>query len=216
MQSYQTLLGQAVKQFLQGQEVRIFMLMTSLARVGDLWVIQSVFRQQGDKYMGVGVAGFRALGDSGHVATDAVGERVDGMGQVVVYDLVTVQTLLRTGPFCLKLRGRQAELMNVVTGRTGNPFSGMGGMLPIEVLLVVSLGELVGIDVLEVPSGIRGGFIIESQGTTRHITDRPLHPFHFCGHTSIVTRTADLRPECDGKVGRVYNRQTFVEDGRLR
>ena len=56
--------------------------------------------------MGMGVSGFRTLSYSGHVATDTVGKRVDGMGQVVVDDLVTIQALLRPGPFGLKLRRR--------------------------------------------------------------------------------------------------------------
>ena len=82
------------------------MSVTSLTRIGDFGVIQRVFGQEGHEHMGVGVSGFRALSYPGHVATDAVGERVDRMGQVVIDHLVTSQTLLRSGPFGLKLRWR--------------------------------------------------------------------------------------------------------------
>ena len=70
----QALLGQAVVKVLQRRQIGVFVLMTGLTRVGHLGVIQSVFWQQGHKRMRVIVSGFSALGDSGHVATDAVGK----------------------------------------------------------------------------------------------------------------------------------------------
>ncbi len=81
--------------------------------------------------MGVCIPGFRALGDSGHVATDAVGERMNGMGQVLVNDLVAQEALLGPGPFGLELRRRHAQLMDVVAGCAGDPFPGMPGVLPV-------------------------------------------------------------------------------------
>lgn len=81
--------------------------------------------------MGMGVSRFRALGYPGHMAPDTIGKGVDGVGQVVVDDPMTVQTLLRTGPFGLKLGGRQAQLMDVMAGSTGDALPGVGGMLPV-------------------------------------------------------------------------------------
>ena len=131
MEPDKTPLGQAVKQFLQGGKVRIFVPVTLLTRIGNPGVSQGVFWQEGYKHVGVGVSRFGAFDDSGHMATDAVGKRVDGMGQVVVDDLVTIQTLLRSGPFSLELRRRQAQLMDIMAGGAGDALPGMGGMLPV-------------------------------------------------------------------------------------
>jgi hypothetical protein len=54
--------------------------------------------------MGMGVTGFFASGNSGHVATDAVGKRMDGMGHVFVNHFMAYHTLLGAGSFGLKLR----------------------------------------------------------------------------------------------------------------
>jgi hypothetical protein len=205
MEPDKTPLGQAVKQFLQGGKVRIFVPVTLLTRIGNLGISQSVFGQEGYKHVGVGVPRFGAFGDSGHMATDAVGEGVDGMGQVVVNDLVTGQTLLRTGPFGLKLCGRKAQLMDVMAGCAGDAFPGVRGLLPVKILLVVTFGEFVGVDIFKITGGIGGGFIIEPQGTTGQVAHRPFDTLHFCCFAAVVTGTADLCPEGDGEVGGVYD-----------
>jgi hypothetical protein len=105
--------------------------------------------------MGVCIPRFGALGDSGHVATDAVGERMDGMGQVSVNHLVAHEALLGPGSLGLELRRRHAQLMDVVAGGAGDPFPGMPGMLPVQVLLVVPFGELICVDVFNVPGSVR-------------------------------------------------------------
>ncbi len=56
MEPDQTPLGQAVKQFLQGGKVRIFVFVTCLTRIGNLGIFQGVFRQQGHKHVRVGVS----------------------------------------------------------------------------------------------------------------------------------------------------------------
>ncbi len=122
---------QTVKQFLQDGKVRIFVSVALLTRIGNLGISQGVFGQEGYKHVGVGVPRFGAFGDSGHMATDAVGEGVDGMGQVVVNDLVTGQTLLRPGPFGLNLGWRKSQLMDLMAGGTGDALPGVRGLLPV-------------------------------------------------------------------------------------
>ncbi len=69
------------------------------------------------------VAGFFASGNSGHVAADAVGKRVDGMGQVFINHLMAYHTLLGAGASGLELSRGYAQLMNVVAGGAGNASS---------------------------------------------------------------------------------------------
>jgi hypothetical protein len=106
MNTQQALFSYTVIQLLQGRQITIFVLVAGLARVGNLGIIQGVFRQQGHKRMGVIVPGLRACSNSWHVATDAVGKRMDRMSHVIVNHLMAYQALLRTGPFGLKLRWR--------------------------------------------------------------------------------------------------------------
>lgn len=135
-------MGQAVVQVLERRQIGAFVLMACLTRVGHLGVIQSVFGQKRHKCMRVIVSGFAALGDSGHMATDAVGKRVDRMGHFLVNHFVAHQALLRTGAFGLKLSRGYAQLMDIVAGGAGDPFFSMGGKLPAEILLMVPFGEI--------------------------------------------------------------------------
>jgi len=97
-----------------------------LARVGNLRILHRVSGQQGHKHMGMRVTGFFASGNSGHVAADAVGKGVDGMGHVFVNHFVAYHTLLGTGPPGLELSRSYAQLMDVVAGGAGNTLLGMG------------------------------------------------------------------------------------------
>ena len=74
---HEALLSQAVKHLLQGRQIGVLVLVTGLARVWNIGVCQGIFGQQGHKHVRMGVTGFRALRDSGHVAADAVGKRVN-------------------------------------------------------------------------------------------------------------------------------------------
>jgi hypothetical protein len=99
--------------------------MAGLAGVGNLWILHRIFGQQGHKHVGMGVTGFFASGNSRHVATDAVGKGMDGMGQVFVNHLMAYHTLLGAGSSGLELSRGDAQLMDVVAGGTGNAFLGM-------------------------------------------------------------------------------------------
>jgi hypothetical protein len=46
--------------------------------------------------------------------------------------------------------------MDVVAGRTCDTFSGVGGKLPAEILLVVPRAEILSVDVLKVPVIVTG------------------------------------------------------------
>jgi hypothetical protein len=94
MHSQQGLLAQTIEHFLQRCQIIVLVLVTSLARVWHCRIVQGILGQHGNKSMAVGVTGFGALDNPGHVATDAVGKRVDGMRQVCVYHPVAPQTLL--------------------------------------------------------------------------------------------------------------------------
>jgi hypothetical protein len=149
-------LGQPIEYLLQGCQISIFVFMTGLARVGDRRVLQGILRQQCHEHVAVGVAGFCAPGNFGHMATDTIAEGVDGMGCGAINHSVAHQTLLRPGPFGLELGRWYAQLMDIVAGRARDSFPGVHGLLPVNVLLVVSFGELVGVKVFDVPGG-KGG-----------------------------------------------------------
>ncbi len=125
MNPQQTLFNDTIVKLLQCLQIRVFVFVTGLTRVGNLWILHRVFGQQGHKHMGMRVTGFCASGNSGHVATDAVGKRVDGMGQVFVNHFVTYHTLLGAGSFGLELSRGYAQLMNIVAGGAGYAFIGM-------------------------------------------------------------------------------------------
>ena len=125
MNPQQTLFNDTIVKVLQRLQIRVFVFVAGLARVGDLRILHRVFGQQGHKHMGMGVAGFRASGNSGHVATDAVGNRMDGMGHVFVNHLVAYHTLLGAGSSGLELSRGYAQLMNVVAGGAGYALIGM-------------------------------------------------------------------------------------------
>ena len=154
------------------------MLVAGLARIGNFRIIQGVFWQQGHKRVGVIVAGFGTHRNSRHMAADAVAERMDRMCHVLVNYFMTHQTLLRTGPFSLKLSRGHAQLMDVVAGRTCDTFLGVGGKLPAEILLVVTLCEIVSVDVLNIPVVVMGGFKVQPQGLTGLIRHRPFDIFY--------------------------------------
>lgn len=96
MYPQQGLLSQTVKDLLQCCQVIILVLVTLLTRVRYAGIAQSIFWQQGNESMTVSDPGLGALDNPGHVATDTVGKRMNGMSQVCVYHPVTSQTLLGT------------------------------------------------------------------------------------------------------------------------
>ncbi len=74
------------------------------------------------------------------------------MSHIPVDQVVTHQTLLRSGRFCLVLSWGHTQLVHVVTGGAGHPFIGVNGLLPVQVLLVMALGKLVTEEVFDVPT----------------------------------------------------------------
>ena len=76
--------------------------------------------------MGVCIAGLGTFNNSGHMAAHTATEGVNGVSQVVIDQLMALHTLLRTGPFGLKLRGGQTQLVDVMAGGTIDSFTGMG------------------------------------------------------------------------------------------
>jgi hypothetical protein len=94
MHSQQSLLAQTVEHFLQGCQIIVLVLVTSLARVWHCRIAQGILWQQGNKGMAVCDPGLGALDNPRHVATDAIRKRVDGMRQVCVYHPVAPETLL--------------------------------------------------------------------------------------------------------------------------
>jgi hypothetical protein len=121
----QTLFNDAIVKLLQSFQIRIFVFVTGLTRIGNLRILHRVFGQQGHKHMGMRVTGFRASGDAGHVATDAVSERMYGMRQVIVNHFVAYHTLLGTGTPGLELSRGYAQLMHIMAGCASNAFLGM-------------------------------------------------------------------------------------------
>ena len=116
--------------------------------------------------MAVGVPGLGALDNPGHVATDAVGKRVDGMSLVCVYHPVAPQTLLGTRAHGLELSRGHAQLVDEVTRSASDAFFGVSGKLPGVVLLVVPLSQPVGECNFCVHVGRIGRVKIGTQGST--------------------------------------------------
>ena len=70
----------------------------------------------------------------------------------LVHHDVTVETGLVPGGLAgLGSHHRIAELVHEMAGEAGDAFPVVGRLLPVDVLLVMALGELVGVDVLDIP-----------------------------------------------------------------
>ncbi len=123
--------------------------------------------------MRVIVSGFGALGDSGHVATDAVGKRMDGMSHLWVNHFVAHQALLRAGSFGLKLSRGHTQLMDIVAGGAGDAFFGVDGKFPAEILLMVPFGEIFCVSIFKVSVIVTCGLEVESQCPAGLIAHRP-------------------------------------------
>lgn len=72
------------------------------------------------------------------------------MRQVLIGLDMALEALFGSGRKGLRPSRRHANLMNVMAGGTGDAFFGVFGLLPVDVLLVVTFGKLVGIDMLDV------------------------------------------------------------------
>ncbi len=90
--------------------------------------------------------------------------------------------------------------MDVVAGRTCHPFSAVSGKPPTEILLVVSLYEIVSVDVLKVPVIVPGGFKVHSQGLAGLIVYRPFDTLYLGRLATAVTGAADLGSKARGQM----------------
>jgi hypothetical protein len=90
------------------------------------------------------------------MATHTVTKGVDGMNACPVGHFVALSTLLGPGGICLGSCRRHADLMHVMTRRARDPLFGMRGLGPVDVLLMMAFRKLIGIEVVLVPSGVRG------------------------------------------------------------
>ena len=70
------------------------MLMTGRASIGDIRVVYRILGNQRLEHMAVDIAGFRTLGNPWHMASDAVGKGVDGMGPGFIEEHVAFKALL--------------------------------------------------------------------------------------------------------------------------
>ena len=134
--------------------------MAGLTRVGDIWIIDRINRQQGCKHVAVNVAGLGTLDNSRHVAAHTVGKRVNGVGRCLIQDRMTFKALLGACSDSLGTGGRQADLVDVVARGARHSLPIMLRLLPVNVLLMMPFGKLIGIDVLDVALGKRGRSVI--------------------------------------------------------
>ena len=106
--------------------------------------------------------------------------------------------------------------MYIVARGAGNAFCRMLGFGPVNELLMVPFGELVGIDVFHVASFEGGRSIIRFKSFAGGIAHRPAAPFDFSGFAPVVARTADLDGNAHSKFGRIDNGLTLFENRCLR
>jgi hypothetical protein len=99
------------------------------------------------------------------------------MRQVVIQVGVALETLLRTGRLGLGSGAGHSQLMHVMAGSAVDPFRVMLGLHPINILLMVTLGKLIGIKIPNVACRKRGRFEIDFQSLSGLVANRPLHIF---------------------------------------
>ena len=125
------------------------------------------------------------------------------------------KTLLGTRCLGLGPGGRNPHLMHEVTGGAGHALVEVLGLLPVDVLLVVGLGELVAVKVTGVAAGKRRGLEKNSQCFAGLEAHGPLRVLVFGGLAAVVAGAADFRRYPRGKLGRVDDGLPLLEDGRL-
>ena len=115
--------------------------------------------------MTVDISGFRALSDTRHVTGHAFGKSMEGVGSGLVDHYMTVEALfvrglLQGGQICSRHLPWQRfiEMMGMgkVARKTCHSFLFVYGHLPIDVLLMMAPGKLVGVKVLLIAGRVRG------------------------------------------------------------
>ncbi len=115
------------------------------------------------------------------------------MAYILVHHLMALQALLRACSDGLGACGGDPHLMNVVAGSTGHAFGNMPRIGPVNELLVVALGKLIGVKMVIVAGCEGGRAIIRFQCSSRLVADRPPGLLVLRGPgPSIVARSADL------------------------
>ncbi len=181
----------------------IFVMMATAAGIGllfDTSGLQGFLGTHEPEAVAENIPGFDTHGDSGHVAPDAVGECVDGMGVKVFNHSVARQTLLRSGLSGLELCRRHTQLMDVMTRCTRNTFLGVYGLLPVQILLMMGVGALISVNGIY-GAGYRFGRLKKrSQGLAGHVAHRPVKPLDPGRLAAAVAATADLGPDSRGQL----------------
>ena len=75
------------------------------------------------------------------------------MGHVLVDLHMAFKALAGTGRVGLRTGWRHTDLMHKMTGCARDPLGGMLGLLPVDELLVMALGKLIGIDMFDIAGG---------------------------------------------------------------
>ena len=164
------------------------MLVAVLTGVGNA-KFQTLFGSYGIENMAADVPRLGTLSDARHVAAYAVTKTVNRMGAFSISLLVTGEAQFVIWGFSLSGEKGIAQLMYRMTGDTAYITVSMFGPFPIQVLLVVSLGVFVGVEVF-VSSG--DGFVVEAQRFTREIAHWPTRTFNLGRLTTIVAGAANL------------------------
>ena len=112
--------------------------------------------------------------------------------------------------------GGHADLVHVMTRGAGYTFLGMFRPDPVEVLLVVTLGKLIGVNVFHITSLERNGFIVSLERLSWLVTHWPAGSFKLGGFAAVVAGAADLHRYPHGELGWIDNSLALVEDGGFR
>jgi len=191
------------------------MFVAGLARVGNRLVFYGIFRQKGYEYMAVHLARLRAGYDLGHVAPYTVGKGVYRVSRRLIQLVMTFETLPGAGTQCLRPGRRQSDLMDIMAGRAGDPFGRMLRLQPIDILLVMALGKVIGIVFFHIALGIDLGCIVGFKGHAGCKAHRPVGLLDLGGAAPVVARTADLCGDAKGQFGRVNDGLALFKNGGL-
>lgn len=101
------------------------------------------------------------------------------MGVFVRIARMTAQTLSGPCPHGLELGGGQAQLMDIVTGVTGDAFLGVYRVLPIIVLPMMAIHGPISVKGLHVFTLTQGLVLVMAQGPAGLESHRPVDPFHY-------------------------------------
>lgn len=100
--------------------------------------------------MAMNVSRFGALRNLGHVAADAITERVDGMCADLLHLLMAFHAAFVAFAVCLRSCWAHSKFMRIMTGGAGYASLEVAGLFPVYVLLMMTLRELIGVNMLDI------------------------------------------------------------------